>query len=134
MSIFIYRAIFTYGKNIYGKQRKTTAYFGIGDAFLYGAGLGVGFLFSDLLLQNGFNDLPITLNALRFSVAAVIVAIIFAEKSTYQKHDTVRRRGRSNAVWRICSSTCGVEVHHPCILRFLHCFVRFVRAFSCMVF
>lgn len=47
---------------------------------------GVGFLFSDLLLQNGFNDLPITLNALRFSVAAVIVAIIFCRKVRLTKN------------------------------------------------
>ena len=47
---------------------------------------GVGFLFSDLLLQNGFNDLPITLNALRFSVAAVIVAIIFCRKVKLTKN------------------------------------------------
>lgn len=46
---------------------------------------GAGFLLSDLLLQNGFADAPFTLNALRFAIAAILLALVFCTKVRFNR-------------------------------------------------
>ncbi len=46
---------------------------------------GAGFLLSDTLLANGFSNVPLTLNALRFGSAAVILLAVFGRKIKLNK-------------------------------------------------
>ena len=46
---------------------------------------GAGFLLSDLLLQNGFADAPFALNALRFAIAAILLALVFCTKVRFNR-------------------------------------------------
>lgn len=46
---------------------------------------GFGFLLSDLLLQNGFAEIPFTLNALRFGSAAIVLAAVFCRRIKVNK-------------------------------------------------
>lgn len=46
---------------------------------------GAGFLLSDTLLANGFSSVPLTLNALRFGSAAVILLAVFGRKIKLNK-------------------------------------------------
>lgn len=46
---------------------------------------GVGFLLSDWLLQNGFSKIPITLNAIRFGIAALVLIAVFCRKIKLNK-------------------------------------------------
>ncbi len=46
---------------------------------------GAGFLLNKLLLLNGFEELPFSLNAVRFSVAALVFGIVFCKKIRFSK-------------------------------------------------
>lgn len=46
---------------------------------------GAGFLLNKLLLTNGFEELPFSLNAVRFSVAAAILCAVFCKKIRFSK-------------------------------------------------
>lgn len=46
---------------------------------------GIGFILNKLLLQEGFEQIPLTLNAVRFSVAAVVMLAVFARKIAFSK-------------------------------------------------
>ncbi len=46
---------------------------------------GAGFLFSDSLLINGFGDVPLTLNTIRFTFGAIVLIAIFARKIRFSK-------------------------------------------------
>lgn len=46
---------------------------------------GVGFLLNKLLLINGFEELPFSLNAVRFSLAALVLGIAFCKKIRFSK-------------------------------------------------
>lgn len=59
---------------------------------------GAGFLLSDLLLQNGFADAPFTLNALRFAIAAILLALVFCTKVRFNRQTLLYGSDRKSVV------------------------------------
>ncbi len=46
---------------------------------------GAGFLLSTMLLQNGFAEIPLTLNTIRFGIAAILLTAVFCRKLKFCK-------------------------------------------------
>lgn len=79
--IFLVCRFFSLMGNLQRKKHNIALIMLSATAFIWGS----GFLLSDTLLKNGFANIPFSLNALRFGIAAIVLSIVFCKRITLSK-------------------------------------------------